>query len=250
MQNQVIVKHIKSKSFHESESFKKLRTNIQFSGKNIKAIAFTSTFPGEGKSEIAYRVAYSLAVMGKKTILVDSDLRNSTLVGRVIEGEQTEFKGLVHYLVDECTIDEIVLKTQNPNFDLIPIGAFPPNPSELLVQEGFKELIAELKNRYDYVIIDTPPAGYVIDGVVSSSVSDGVIYVVASGQVSVKVAKNTVTQLKNAGCKVIGCVLNKCGKDNGNHYENSYYSYGYGYTKNYVKGKKKRRLKKFFLKKQ
>ena len=152
MSAKVKVKHIKSKSFTESEAFKKLRTNIQFSGKNIKAIAFTSTYPGEGKSEVSYRIAYSIAEMGKKTVFIDSDLRNSTFNSRMIEDYQGEFKGLVHYLVGENTAEEVIVKTQNPNFDFIPIGAFPPNPSELLAQEGFSELVAELKEKYDYVM--------------------------------------------------------------------------------------------------
>ena len=83
MPAKVTIKHIKSKTFAESESFKKLRTSIQFSGKNIKVIAFTSTYPGEGKSEVSYRIAYSIAEMGKKTIFVDSDLRNSTFNSRL-----------------------------------------------------------------------------------------------------------------------------------------------------------------------
>jgi len=227
----VKVKHIKSKSFAESESLKKLRTSVQFSGKNIRAIAVTSTYPGEGKSEIAYRLAYSIAEMGKKTVYVDSDLRNSTFLGRVVEDYQGEFKGLVHYLVGENTVDEILVNTQNPNFDFIPIGAFPPNPSELLAQEGFGELINSLKQRYDYVIIDTPPAGYVVDGVLSASASDGVIFLLSAGNVSAKTAKETLNSLKAADCKVLGCVLNKCNKKNsvGYGYESGYASYGYGY---------------------
>jgi len=225
MQTKVTVKRIKSKTFAESESFKKLRSNIQFSGKDIKSIAFTSTYPSEGKSELSYRAAYSMAEMGKRTILVDADLRNSTFTSRYVEDFKGEFKGLVHCLVGENTIDDVIVQTQNPNFDFIPIGAIPPNPSELLAQEVFGEIIADLKKRYDYVVIDTPPAGYVVDGVVASKAADGVIFVVASGYTSAKAAKNVITELGNAGCKLIGSVLNKCGGKNGT----SEYGYGYGY---------------------
>lgn len=253
MQTKVNVKHIKSKTFTESESFKKLRTNIQFSGKNMKAIAFTSTYPGEGKSEIAYRIAYSLAEMGKKTVLIDADLRNSTFVGRIVEDYQGEFKGLVHYLVGENSLDEVVVKTQNPNFDFIPIGAFPPNPSELLAQEGFGELVASLKGQYDYVIIDTPPAGYVVDGVIASKNADGVIFLVASGAVGAKAAKETVAGLNKAGCKILGCVLNKCNVKNvaGHSYESGYSSYGYGhgYIKDFAAEGNNKGRKGFFRKK-
>lgn len=256
MQAKVKVKHIKSKTFVESESFKKLRTNIQFSGKSIKAIAFTSTYPGEGKSEISYRIAYSLAEMGKKTIFVDTDLRNSTFNGRIVEDYQGEFKGLVHYLVGENTAEEIIVNTQNPNFDFIPIGAFPPNPSELLAQEGFRDLVAELKEKYDYVIMDTAPAGFVVDGVLTSAAVDGVIFLMAAGNVGAKAAKETVEALNNAGCKVLGTVLNKCTKKTSGNYGYSSYGYGYGYgygsgySRGFSDGKKKKGLAKLFAKKK
>lgn len=242
MQTKINVKHIKSKTFVESESYKKLRTNIQFSGKDIKSIAFTSTYPGEGKSEVAYRAAYSMAEMGKKTIYVDADLRNSSFLNRMVEDFKGELKGLVHYLVGENSLDEIIVSTQNPNLDFIPIGAIPPNPSELLAQETFASVISELKSRYDYVIIDTPPAGYVVDGVIASKAADGVIFIVSAGNVSAKSAKATVCDLSQAGCKLIGSVLNKCSKESGTQYGygggyNSYgYGYGYGYGGGYTRG--------------
>ena len=250
MSAKVKVKHIKSKSFTESEAFKKLRTNIQFSGKNIKTIAFTSTYPGEGKSEVSYRIAYSIAEMGKKTVFIDSDLRNSTFNSRMIEDYQGEFKGLVHYLVGENTADEVIVKTQNPNFDFIPIGAFPPNPSELLAQEGFSELVAELKEKYDYVIIDTPPAGYVVDGVLASSVADGVIFLIASGYTAGRAAKESISTLTSAGCKILGCVLNKASQKDTHNY-GSYSSYGYGYTRGFTPTKeRKKKIGNFFAKKK
>ncbi len=240
MQTKVNINHIKSKTFVESESYKKLRTNIQFSGKNIKVIAFTSTYPGEGKSEVSFRIACSLAEMGKKTIYVDADLRNSTFVSKISSDIQGELKGLVHCLVGESTLDEVIVNTQNPNLDFIPIGAFPPNPSELLSQEVYGEIVAELREKYDYVIIDTPPAGYVVDGVIASAAADGVIFLISSGNISAKEAKNTIAELNNANCKLIGCVLNKCSKKTGSEYGYGYsggynrYGYGYGYSRGFA----------------
>ncbi len=243
MQTKINIKRIRSKSFAESESYKKLRTNIQFSGKDIKTIAFTSTFPGEGKSEIAYRVAFSMAEMGKKTIYLDSDLRNSTFLTHKTEAFKGELKGLVHCLVGENTLSDIIVGTQNPNLDFIPIGAIPPNPSELLSQDTFAEIIAELKTRYDYIIIDAAPAGYVVDGVIASKAADGVIFVVASGTTAAKAAKTAVMELSQSGCKLIGCVLNKCQAEDDNRYGYNSYGYGYrygsGYTRGFFENKKK-----------
>ncbi|MBQ8588750.1 MAG: CpsD/CapB family tyrosine-protein kinase [Clostridia bacterium] len=253
MQTKVTVKHIKSKSFAESEAYKKLRTNIQFSGKDIRTIAFTSTCPNEGKSEISYRAAYSMAAMGKKTIYVDSDLRNSTFVSKMVEDFKGELKGLVHCLVGENTLDEIIVQTQVPNLDFIAIGAIPPNPSELLSQEVFTDIIAELKERYDYVIIDTSPAGFVVDGVVSCAAADGVIYVVSSGDIGAKAAKNTIAELGNAGCRLIGCVLNKINTKDYNEYGYGY-GFGYGYSGAYAgkfaENNKKRNIFSTLLKKK
>lgn len=255
MQTKVNVTHVKSKTFVESESFKKLRTNIQFSGKNIKVIAFTSTYPGEGKSEVSYRIACSLAEMGKKTVYVDADLRNSTFVSKISSEIQGELKGLVHCLVGENTLDEVIVNTQNPNFDFVPIGAFPPNPSELLSQEVYAEVVSELREKYDYVIIDTPPAGYVVDGVIASAAADGVIFVISSGSISAREAKNTIAELNNANCKLIGCVLNKCSKKSGGDYGYGYgsgyshYGYGYGYSRGFASDRKDSILTKLLAKK-
>lgn len=248
MQTRINVKRIRSKSFAESESYKKLRTNIQFSGKDIKAIAFTSTYPGEGKSEIAYRVAFSMAEMGKKTIYLDSDLRNSTFLAHKAEEFKGELKGLVHYLVGENTLNEIIVGTQNPNLDFIPIGAIPPNPSELLSQDTFAEVISELKTMYDYIIIDAAPSGYVVDGVIASKAADGVIFVVSSGTTAAKAAKNATAELLQAGCKLIGSVLNKCQTEDDTRYGYNSYGYSYGYGSGYTKGFSENTKKKCFVK--
>ena len=234
MAAKIEIKPIKSRNFTESEAYKRLRTNIQFSGKEMKAIAFTSSAPGDGKSEVTMRTAWSLAELGKKVLYLDADLRNSSLLAK--NEIHKELRGLAHYLVGDSSIDDIIVHTQNPYLDLITIGAFPPNPSELLSQDGYKQLLAELKNIYDYIIIDTAPAGVVIDGVIACSAADGVILVIAEGTVTDKAAKLTIDGLKQAKCKIIGSILNKCGQKSGGGYGYGYgygYDYGYGYGYGY-----------------
>lgn len=222
----------KSKSFLESESYKKLRTNVQFSGKEMKVIAITSSVPNEGKTEISFKLAWSLAETEKKTLYLDADLRNSTFLTK--HDIHTELKGLAHYLVGENSLDEVIVKTQNPYLDVMPAGAFPPNPSELLSQDAYKELISSLRGKYDYVIIDTPPTGLVVDGVLASSAADGVIVVISSGKISSKIVNGTIAELKKADCKILGCILNKCGQ--GSKYGGYGYGYGYGYRYGYGYG--------------
>ena len=229
MSEKIDIKPRRSRNFYESEAYKKLRTNIQFSGKSMKVIAFTSNGPNEGKTEVSFRLAWSLAEIGKKTVFVDVDLRNSSLLKKY--KINCELRGLAHYLVGENSLDEIIAHTQNPYFDIIPIGAFPPNPSELLSQDVYKELLAELKEKYDYVILDTPPAGLVVDGVIASSAADGVIMLLSSGDVTFKQTKATLDELSKANCKVIGCVLNKCGQKKGSAYGYGYYGKYGGYSK-------------------
>lgn len=224
MAMQIEVKPKKSRNFIESEAYKKLRTNIQFSGNHIKAVAITSIAPNDGKSEISFKLAWSLAKMDKKTIYVDADLRNSKFL--IKHDIHQELKGLAHYLVGENTVEEIITKTQNTNLDIITIGAFPPNPSELLSQDIYKELIAELRERYDYIVIDTPPSGLVIDGVIASAAADGVILVLSSGTVTQKVVLALLSEFEKAKCKILGCVLNKCGRKGTKALSGGYDSYG------------------------
>ncbi len=207
MNNVVIELNSMSKgSYQISESFKSLRTNIQFCGNNFKCIALTSCLPNEGKSLISVELALSFAEIGKKVILIDADMRKSIMHTRY--QYQPLCDGLSQYLTGQADINDIICETQNENLFMIPCGLFPPNPVELLAGENFKKLIASLRTQYDYIIIDTPPLGAVIDSAVISTVCDGVALVVALNKVSRKLALEVKSQLEKSECKLLGVIVN------------------------------------------
>lgn len=220
MQN-VNINKIKSQDFQINEAYKQLRTNIQFSGSSVKAIALTSCIPGEGKSSVSLNLAISLAEAGKKVIFLDCDLRKSVLAGRhkVNKGG----KGMTHYLTGQNSFDEVAMSSNIENLHVVFAGPVPPNPSELLGDESFKTLIPLLKRRYDYVIIDTPPLGSVIDAAVVAKECDGAVLIIESGKISNKFAKRTLSQLEKSNCRILGTILNKVDIS-----EKSYYGRYYG----------------------
>ena len=135
-----------------------------------------------------------MAELGKKVLYIDTDLRNSVFKTRY-NLKQTSLFGLAHYLIGEKTMEEVVYETNVENLYLIPIGAYPPNPSELLAQESFSELIRNAKKQYDYVIVDTTPLALVIDEAIVSSVTDGTVLVIEQGRISFNFAKSIIDQL-------------------------------------------------------
>ena len=126
----------KKLDFRTQEAFKTLRTNIEFSGSDVKTVFFTSTTPNEGKSTVSFELALSFAQAGKRTLLVDADLRKSVMKSRYKKG-RVQF-GLSHFLIGRVQFEDVVCSTDVPNFHLVFAGPVPPNPSELLGSERFK----------------------------------------------------------------------------------------------------------------
>ncbi len=223
--------------FRTREAYKTLRTNVQFCGDSVHVISVTSCAPNEGKSIVSFNLASSLAESEKKVLFIDADLRKSVLIGRYKINKA--IRGLTQYLSGVEEIGNIIYSTNVPNMDMILSGPVPPNPAELLDNTNFYRLIERGKREYDYVIIDTPPIGQVIDPAIVGRQADGVIFVVAQSSISYRYAQKQIKQLETAGCKMLGAVLNKVdpdGKDGYYRYNDYYYDYGYGYGY----GKKKR----------
>ena len=219
-------------NYQIKEAYKTLRSNIEFSGQNVKVVSVTSCTPGEGKTSVAMALARAFAEAGKKTVLVDADMRKSVLVGRYKTGSVR--LGLTHCLVGRERLSSVICETDTPNLYVIFSGPVPPNPSELLGGRIFGKAIENMKSVFDYVIIDTPPLGSVIDAAVVAKQCDGAVMVVESNAISYRFAQRVKDQLDKSGAKILGVVLNKVdisGKGyygNYGHYYGKYYGNYYG----------------------
>ena len=213
------------KDFRSNEAYKTLRTNIEFSGEDNRAIVFTSCTPNEGKSTVSISVACSLAEAGKKVLFIDCDLRKSVLAGRHKATGMN--KGLSHFLSGQSEIGDVTYKTQISGLVIMFAGVTPPNPTELLGQRRFEALLSSARKVYDYIIIDAPPLGSVIDGAIIAKQCDASVLVIASQAISYKFARNVKKQMEKSECPILGVVLNKVDMKQGQYY-GRYYGKYYG----------------------
>jgi len=211
-----------------SEAYRTLRTNIQFSqgDKEIKTIVITSAGAGEGKSTTCSNIATAFAQSGHKVLIIDCDLRRP--VQHKLFNISNE-KGLTHFLIASCTLNEAVKQTEIEGLHIITAGVIPPNPSELINCKRFQEYLEKLKEIYDYIFIDTPPAGIVTDAQILAGKADGTVLVVNSRFTDKKAAAATKDLLDKVGAHILGVVLNKAVEDNkayGKYYK-KYYKHEY-----------------------
>lgn len=232
MEQQITLKNIATGDYAYEEAVKTLRTNIRYCGRNVRVIMLTSSLPGEGKSSVTVSLARSLAQTGKKTLLIDADIRKSVLASRYRLNQ--EIYGLSQLLTEQKSLEEVIYKTNIENMDIIFSGPFSPNPAELLEETTFHQLIETAREQYDYVIIDTPPISNVIDGAIIAKECDGAVLVIESGAISYRLAQKVKNQLEKSGCRILGAVLNKVGNQNDGYYRKYYGKYGqYGKYQRY-----------------
>lgn len=224
---------LKELDFKTNEAYKTLRTNISFCGDDVQAIAFTSSVPNEGKSMVSFQCAKALSEDGKKVLYIDADIRKSVLIARY--GADHEVSGLTHFLTGKKHLDDVICQTNIKNMDVIFSGQVAPNPSELLGKERFANMIERAKNEYgyDYIIIDCPPLGSVIDAAVVARACDGTIIVIESDNLSYRITQKVKDQLDKSGCRILGAVLNKVEMEGKGYYGKYYGSYYGKYYGNY-----------------
>ncbi len=208
-----LVTHLVPKS-PVSETFRTLRTNIQFMNSNIKlrTLLVTSTVPGEGKSWVTANLAVTFAQAGKRVVLIDADMRK----GRLYSIFKVQPRpGLSNYLSkysDESNhldLNDYVVPTEVENLYIMPAGNVPPNPSELLVTRQMRNLLDELKRKVDLIIIDGTPCKLVTDSIILSRMVDSTMIVSAHNETRKDDLERVVRDIKNVGGRVIGVVYNK-----------------------------------------
>lgn len=211
-----------------SEAFRAIRSSLQFLYKKqevsgSKTLMITSSISGEGKTFCSINIATVFALSEKKTVIVGLDLRKPRL------SEEFDIKneaGVVNYLIKQNSLDEIINATQIANLDVILSGPIPPNPSELILSDVMRELILELKQKYDYIILDTPPVGLVSDALELSQFADVTLYIVRQNYTKKDMITLLNTRVKRGELTNASIVLN--GYENKAKY-GSAYGYGYGY---------------------
>ena len=214
------------KDYRLTEGLNQLKTNLAFCGKDIKVITITSSVQNEGKSLVAFDLSKTMAESGKKILMVDADLRKSVLAAKYhIQGID---KGLSHYLTGQAEIEDIIYETETEGFYLSVAGPLSPDPTSLLDSDQFQKFIDKVREDYDYVIIDAPPLGVVIDAVIIGKYCDGAVLVIEQGVIKRKVVQDVIKQLKRGEVRILGAVLNKVDELIG-----AYGAYDYKYSYSY-----------------
>lgn len=204
------------------EYYNALTTNIRLSGKDNKVICVTSVQPNEGKSTTSTHLAYAFAEAGYKTLMIDADTRNSVMSGNF--KADSKIHGLSNYLAGEVELVDVLCETNMPNLSVVTPGPTPPNPTTLLQSVNFTNMLKVLRKYYDYIIIDTPPVGLVVDAVLVAQNCDASLIVTASGGPKRKAVQKAADQMTATGAQFLGIVLNKYDIKSDNY--GSYGSYG------------------------
>jgi len=212
------------------EAVNRLRVNVGFLGNDVKTIMIISSEPNEGKSFIAMNLWKQMAMSDEKILMIDADMRNSVIKNKygLSTEDKTPLRGTSHYLSDSSKIEDVIYKTQFENGDILPNIDNVINPSLLLENGKFDEMLKYAADNYRYVFIDAPPLELVSDGEKIASKCDGAILCVRGGVTSKKIVRNSINRLERAGCPLLGVVLNRVNTSKGSYYSKYYGKKYYG----------------------
>lgn len=219
------------------EELNTLCTNLSFYGRAVKRIMVTSCIASEGKSFITMNMMRTLASLGKRVALVDADLRRSmTDASYGVRYMQQDASGLTHYLAGLCELDEALYSTNIPGTLMVPVGHEVSNSLLLLNSERFTILLDRLSEIVDFVLVDAPPVGVIIDAAEIAKSCDGTLFVVQYNSIGRRQLLSAKQQIERTGCMILGAVLNNVTMDtySSKHYYgktlssyNSYYGASY-----------------------
>lgn len=202
-----------------SEQYRTIRTNLQFASVDepLQSILITSAGPSSGKSLTAANLAVVYAQQGKKTLLIDADMRKPTVhyTFRI-----DNLSGLSNMLVGDTTLEQAVSPSDVDNLDVLTCGPIPPNPAELLASKRMEEILKQANQLYDFVIFDTPPLLAVTDAKILANIVDGCILVIRSKVTKMEEVEKAADLLDDGRAKVLGAILNDKEKK-----ESAYYYY-------------------------
>ncbi|MBR6740962.1 MAG: CpsD/CapB family tyrosine-protein kinase [Clostridia bacterium] len=223
----------KNLEFTATEQYKLLRTNLKFTlpdEDGCKIIGVTSSMRGEGKSTTAVNLSYVLAENGKKVLLIDGDLRIPSVAKKM---EIDSSPGLTDLLRGDTKIDIASLRSPHlPNWYIMPSGALPPNPSELLGSKRMEAALKRLADIFDYIVVDLPPVNIVSDALAISQYITGIIVVIREEYTEKRELTTCFRQLKLSNANVLGCVMNSTSSGKG-YYSKYRYKRYYKYYKTY-----------------
>ena len=219
-------------SFASKEAFKRLRTNLVVSfpadDTSCHLVGITSAQPGDGKSTIALNLAYSLAELGKKTLLVDADLRRASIHDKLGIERVPGLSELIKGNINDISASVRRYASSNTQLDIIPSGEMPENPSELLNSERCARLFELLAQAYDYIVVDLPPIGAVVDAVSIAQELDGMLVVIRENACPRGLLNDCIQQLNYANATILGFVVNGAMEGSSKKYQyGKYNSYGY-----------------------
>lgn len=209
-----------------TESYQKIIANLEYVNvdKKYQVLQVTSSISSEGKTTFLANLAYLLSKKGKKTVLVDLDLRRPK-VHRIYDVDNT--KGITDILTERVELEESIKRNKKNGFDAITSGEKTDAVVNLLESNKMKELIEKLRKKYDYVLLDSPPVINVSDAIFISKLSDSIIFVLSQNKTKRGLVKEAVSLLKQNNCSILGIVVNQL------DIKQTRYGYGYGYGYGY-----------------
>ena len=228
--------------FVSQEAMNTLCTNVSYCGKDIRKIMITSRYASEGKSYVSMNLMRTLAQLGRRVVLIDTDLRASGIQSEYrLRYNTKNHSGLTEYLSGLCELEDAFYETNIENAWIIPAGHEAPNPLQLLDTERMEQLVETLTENFDVVLVDTPPIGVVSDAVAMAKFCDGALLVVGYRKGKQQEIGEAVSQIKKTGCKMLGAVLNgvKFKSISNRHYYYNSGRYSAHYSKRYYGRSKK-----------